>query len=198
MWDFVLNDVFITSPVPTDFALKLELLSEHDWMSFEPIPKLNLLKGKNIENEFLGLTYFGDNNFCFISETGNNGLRLIEIAKQYKFSFRLNYYSTFNLDLGWFSYDYQLDKAEKFDLLNSDYSGVNYNEDTEIFTYEGVEYKYRQELTNYLVRCKIRNQNIDLILSDHYKKRLPVRGNRSNPFYKIGYAVRTFLAKYLS
>lgn len=200
MWDFVLNDVEITSLVPRAFADKLELLSEHEWMSFEPIPKINLLKGQNVEDEFLCLTYFNNNNFIFISDTGHNGGRLIDLARQYKFSFTLKYYSTFTLQQGVFSYDYLTDKLEEFYLFNSDCSGVKYHEATNTFTYEGVEYMYRQELTNYLIQRKKRMEKIDLILEDKdlYRERLPAQsGNLSNPFYKIGYAIRKLIAKYL-
>ena len=199
MFDYFLCQVNITSEVPVDFAYKLSILDEHDYLSFDPIPKINLLKDRDIESEFLGLTYYNENIFLFISDVGRNGYRIQELAKQYKFSFTLNYYSVLTLDLGTYNYDYLLDKVEEFNLSGLDYSGVRYDEEKNTFTYENVEYKYREQLTDFLIKRKKRNEKLDILFEekDLFTERLPVRGNRSNLFYKVGYAIRKLIAKYL-
>ncbi len=200
MFDYYLCQVNITSKVPEDFAYKLSILDEHDYLSFDPIPKINLLKDRDIESEFLGLTYYNENIFLFISDVGRNGYRIQELAKQYKFSFTLNYYSVLTLDLGTYNYDYLLDKVEEFNLSGLDYSGVRYDEEKNTFTYENVEYKYREQLTDFLIKRKKRNEKLDILFEekDLFIERLPApSGHRSNLFYKVGYAIRKLIAKYL-
>ena len=200
MFDYFLCQVNITSEVPEDFAFKLSILDEHDYLSFDPIPKINLLKDRDIESEFLGLTYYNENIFLFISDVGRNGYRIQELAKQYKFSFTLNYYSVLTLDLGTYNYDYLLDKVEEFNLSGLDYSGVRYDEEKNTFTYENVEYKYREQLTDFLIKRKKRNEKLDILFEekDLFIERLPApSGHRSNLFYKVGYAIRKLIAKYL-
>jgi len=199
MWDYWLCEVKITSKVPDAFAYKLGIIEEHDWMSFVPIPKINLLKDRDIECELLALRYYNENTILYVSDTGRNGYRWIELAKQYKFSFSLSYFSVLTLEQGSFIYDYELDKIDGFDLYASDYIGVKYDEKTNIFTYENVEYRYREQLSEYLIKRKKRIEKINSLFEDKdfYRERFPVRGNRSNPFYKIGYAIRKVIAKYL-
>lgn len=200
MFDYFLCEVKITSQVPPAFANKLGILDEHDWMSFDPIPKINLLKGRYIECEFLALKYYNQNTFLFINDIGNNGHRLMELAKQYGFSFSLSYFSVLTLEQGIFSYDYLTEKIEEFELYGSDYTGVKYDEVANIFTYEGVEYKYREQLSEFLIKRKKRIEKINSLFEDRdlFKERLPApSGNRSNLFYKIGYAIRKLIAKYL-
>ena len=200
MFDYYLCQVNITSKVPEDFAYKLSILDEHDYLSFDPIPKIKLLKDRDIESEFLGLTYYNENIFLFISDVGRNGYRIQELAKQYKFSFTLNYYSVLTLDLGTYNYDYLLDKVEEFNLSGLDYSGVRYDEEKNTFTYENVEYKYREQLTDFLIKRKKRNEKLDILFEekDLFIERLPApSGHRSNLFYKVGYAIRKLIAKYL-
>lgn len=200
MFDYFLCQVNITSEVPVDFAYKLSILDEHDYLSFDPIPKINLLKDRDIESEFLGLTYYNENIFLFISDVGRNGYRIQELAKQYKFSFTLNYYSVLTLDLGTYNYDYLLDKVEEFNLSGLDYSGVRYDEEKNTFTYENVEYKYREQLTDFLIKRKKRNEKLDILFEekDLFIERLPApSGHRSNLFYKINYWCRKMIAKYI-
>ena len=199
MWDYWLYEVKITSKVPDAFAYKLGIIEEHDWMDFNPVPKINLLKDKDIECEFLALRYYNENTILYVSDTGRNGYRWIELAKQYGFSFSLSYYSVLTLEQGCLSYDYLTDETEEFDLYASDYIGVSYHEKTNTFTYEGIEYKYREQLSEYLIKRKKRIEKINSLFEDKdfYRERFPVRGNRSNPFYKIGYAIRKVIAKYL-
>ena len=200
MFDYFLCEVKITSKVPNAFAYKLGILDEHEWMGFDPIPKINLLKGENVECEFLCLKYYNENTFLYITDLGNNGHTLRDLAKQYGFSFSLSYYSVLTLEQGIFVYDYLLDKIEEFELCCLDYSGVKYDEVANIFTYEGVEYKYREQLSEYLIKRKKRIEKINSLFEDKdlFKERLPApSGNRSNLFYKIRYAIRKLIAKYL-
>ena len=167
MIDYLLNEVEITSSIPREFIEKILLLSEHNWSSFDKIPKVGLLPHKNIEADLLCITLNHELAMIFITEYPVGGMFILQLARYYKFSFKLNYYSVFSMCQGTFEYDHVLDKETAFGVFQWDYSGkISYDEHSLTYTYENTAFKWKEELMDYLYNQKIRDEKLDIALGN--------------------------------
>ena len=201
MYDATLNEVIIISEEPRELIEKLSILEEHDWNSFEKIPKLKLLPDGDYEAKLLGLTLYKDNTFVFLSDFGKDINVIKKLAMYYKFSFRFNFCSFLSLNHGRYEYNHitkeeTLVEIDDFDL----YGLVTYDKKTETFIYEGNNYKYREELMDYLMLQKIRNEKLDIILGNkafsNIEESLPSPKGKRSLLQKIYYQIRILIVKY--
>jgi len=201
--DYILNELLITTNPPRELIQKLAMLAEHDWCSFETIPKVGLLPDKDIEADLLGITLNDDNELLliFISEYPNGGYIIKQLAKYYKFSFRLNHYSVFTLGQGFFEYDHTVDKETSICTNRWDYSGkVSFDTKTITYTYEDTVFEYKEQLMDYIFNQKVRDEKLDIILGNkafaHFEHSLPTPRGKRSIIQKIYYKVRVTILKY--
>lgn len=203
MIDYILNEFYITTNPPRELIEKLAMLADHEWCSFDKIPKVGLLPDREIEAELLGIT-FNDNDDClliFITDYPSGAYTILALAKYYKFSFKLNYYSVFTLCQGTFEYNHVLDKETALEINQWDYQGlVSFDRNTYTYTYENNTYRWKEELMEYLFNQKVRDEKLDIILGDKvfsYNESLPSPKGRRSLFQKIHYKTKIFLLKYM-
>jgi len=201
MIDYVLNELMITTNPPRELIEKLTMLAEHEWCSFDKIPKVGLLPDKDIEADLLGITLYDAQLMIFITDYYNGGYTIKELAKYYKFSFKLNHYSVFTLCQGVFEYDHVLDKETSIETHKWDYtSKVSFDNQNMIYTYENNTYRYKEELMDYIFNQKVRDEKLDIILGNksflHFEHSLPTPGCRRSILQKIYYQIRVSILKY--
>ena len=201
MIDYILNELYITTNPPRELIQKLVMLAEHEWCSFDKIPKVGLLPYRDIEAELLGIT-FNDSNellMIFITDYPNGGSLIKELAKYYKFSFKLNYYSVFTLCQGVFEYNHVLDKETAIKTNRWEYQGlVSYDSNTNSYTYENNTFKWKEELMDYLFNQKARDEKLDIVLGNKvfsFDDSLPSPKGRRSILQRIYYYIRLFFIK---
>jgi len=201
MIDYVLNELLITTNPPRELIEKLTMLAEHEWCSFDKIPKVGLLPDEDIEADLLGITLHDAQLMIFIADYPNGGYAIRQLARYYKFSFRLNHYSVFTLCQGVIEYDHVSDKETSISTNRWDYaSKVDFDEQTMLYTYENNTYKYKEELMDYIFNQKVRDEKLDIILGNkafaNIEHSLPTPSGRRSLLQKIYYQIRILIVKY--
>ena len=200
MYDATLNETIITTEVPRELIEKLRILEEHDWHSFDKLPKLKLLPDDDYEANLLGLTLYKDNTFVFISDFGKDINVVKKLAMHYKFSFHFNFCSFLSLNHGRYQYDHITQEETLVEINDYHlYGAVTYDKKTQTFLYEGNYFKYREELMEYLMQQKVRDEKLDIILGDKafsFIEGLPSTESKRSLVQKISYKIRVLIVKY--